>query len=60
MGGTVLGVLAILDAAFAAAVSIGINVERYQAMRAENGGGPLTPAQLDELELEAREKLARH
>lgn len=57
---TVLQALQLADAVLALLASVGINVARYNEMKAANNGEPLTADQLAELEAEALAKLDRH
>ena len=49
----------ILQLAISAATSIGINIERFQQMRAENGGADLTDEQVDLLLQESSDAVER-
>jgi hypothetical protein len=54
-----LEVVRLLDAVISLAISAGVSVERYNALRAQSASGRLTAEQLEELAASARQKVER-
>lgn len=52
-----LEIIRLVDAAIALAISAGINIDRYNALRAQSASGKLTDEQLQELASGARQRI---